>query len=65
MGCSMSIYVVGINCFGNGVKMKHYNKCVRRFLKIAFVPEVGVHVCVSMCVRPQAINNYSHEIKSE
>ena len=34
------------------------------FLEIVFVHEVGMRVCVFVCVSaPQAINNYSHEMK--
>ena len=35
------------------------------FLENAFVREVSVCACLSVCVRPRAIKNYSHEIKSE
>ena len=35
------------------------------FLEIAFVQEVGMRVCVCVCVRPRAIKNYSRELKSE
>ena len=33
------------------------NQACAWFLKIAFVQEVGMHVCMCMCPRPQAINN--------
>ena len=35
------------------------------FLEMTFVQEVGMHVCLSVCVRPRAIKNYSHQMKSE
>ena len=30
-----------------------------------FVQEVGMRVCLCVCVRPQAIKNYSREMKPE
>ena len=38
----------------------------QRFLEIAFVWEVGMRVCLCLCVSvPRAIKNYSCEMKSE
>ena len=35
------------------------------FHEIAFVREVRMRVCMRVCVCPQAINNYSREMKPE
>ena len=51
--------------FGNYWQFLNQVPVGLRFLEIAFVREVGMRVSVSVCVRPQAIKNYSREIKSE
>ena len=57
-------YVITKNIFKPGTR----RPARAWFLEIAFVREVGMRVCVCVCVcvcvsAPEAINNYSREIK--